>query len=87
MDDDTTSTPPARAPTFSEQLETALREVFSAEVSVQFETAPELVGGIELVTSGQKLAWSIHDYLSTLEQSVGELLAKKGEVQAHEHSA
>ena len=50
----------------------------SAEIHVQFETAPELVSGIELTTNGQKVAWSIADYLASLEKSVGELLDDDG---------
>ena len=43
-------------------------------IPVRFETAPELVCGIELTTNGQKVAWSIADYLASLEKGVGELL-------------
>jgi F-type H+-transporting ATPase subunit b len=39
-----------------------------------FETAPDLISGIELTTNGQKVAWSIADYLASLEKGVGELL-------------
>jgi F-type H+-transporting ATPase subunit b len=58
-------------------IQKALNETFSAEVRVRFETAPDLVSGIELTTNGQKVAWSIADYLSSLEKSVGELLKEK----------
>jgi F-type H+-transporting ATPase subunit b len=57
-------------------IESAINEAFGAEAHVTFETAPELVSGIELSTGGQKVAWSIADYLATLEKSVGELLQK-----------
>jgi F-type H+-transporting ATPase subunit b len=57
-------------------IQKALNETFSAEVSVRFETAPNLVSGIELTTNGHKLAWSIADYLAALEKGVGELLNK-----------
>jgi F-type H+-transporting ATPase subunit b len=60
-------------------LQHALNETFSAEVRVRFETAPELVCGIELSTLGLKLAWSIADYLVSLEQSVRDLLNKPAE--------
>jgi F-type H+-transporting ATPase subunit b len=36
-----------------------------------------LVSGIELTASGQKVAWSIADYLASLERDVGELLKEK----------
>jgi F-type H+-transporting ATPase subunit b len=56
-------------------IRNALNETFSAEIRVRFETTPDLIGGIELATNGQKVAWSIDDYLASLEKSVGELLA------------
>jgi F-type H+-transporting ATPase subunit b len=55
-------------------IQNSLNETFSAQVRVKFETAPDLVGGIELTTNGQKLAWSIADYLASLEKDVDELL-------------
>ena len=55
-------------------IQNALNETFSAEVRVRFETAPDLVSGIELSTNGQKVAWSIADYLTSMEKDVGELL-------------
>ncbi len=55
-------------------IESAVQETFAPDAHVQFETAPELVSGIELSTNGQKVAWSIAEYLSTLEKSAGELM-------------
>jgi F-type H+-transporting ATPase subunit b len=55
-------------------IQNALNETFSAEVRVRYETAPELIGGIELTANGQKVAWSIGDYLSSMESGVDELL-------------
>ena len=55
-------------------LQATLERIFPAGVRVRFETVPELVGGIELSASGRKLAWSIADYLGSLEKSVGELV-------------
>ncbi|OIQ78764.1 ATP synthase subunit b, sodium ion specific [mine drainage metagenome] len=55
-------------------IQNALNETFSAEIQIRFETAPDLIGGIELSTNGQKLAWSISNYLASLEQDVAELL-------------
>jgi F-type H+-transporting ATPase subunit b len=56
-------------------IQNALNEAFSADIHVRFETAPDLVSGIELTTNGHKVAWSIADYLASLEKGVGELLA------------
>jgi F-type H+-transporting ATPase subunit b len=63
-------------------IQNALNETFSAEIHVRFETAPDLVGGIELTTNGQKVAWSIGDYLASLEKGVGELLKEKDKPEA-----
>ena len=63
-------------------IQNALNETFSAEVHVRFETAPDLVSGIELTTNGQKMAWSIADYLASLEKGVGELLKEKDKPEA-----
>ena len=63
-------------------IQKAVNETFSAEVPVRFETAPDLVSGIELTTNGQKIAWSIADYLTSLEKGVGELLKEKDKPEA-----
>lgn len=55
-------------------LKTALNETFSAEVRVRFEVAPRVISGIELSCGGQKVGWSIDDYLTSLEHGVAELL-------------
>ena len=55
-------------------IQNALSETFSAEIHVRFETAADLISGIELTTNGQKVAWSIADYLASLEKGVAELL-------------
>lgn len=55
----------------------ALGETFSADVQVRFETAPDVISGVELLANGRKVAWSIADYLASLEESVGELLKEQ----------
>lgn len=57
-----------------ETISQALRETLSVDVTVRFETAPEVVGGIEVSANGQKVAWSIAEYLRALEVGVGEIL-------------
>ncbi len=56
-------------------IQNAVNETFSADVALQFETAPELVCGVELSANGQKVAWSIADYLDSMQKAVDELLA------------
>jgi len=63
-------------------IQNALNEIFAAEIHIQFETAPDLVSGIELTMNGRKLVWSIADYLVSLEKSVDELLKKTDKPEA-----
>src|ERR1035437_8705858 len=63
-------------------IQNALNETFSAKIRVRFETAPDLVSGIELTANGQKVAWSIADYLASLEKGVEELLKEKDKPEA-----
>jgi F-type H+-transporting ATPase subunit b len=58
-------------------IQNALNETFSADIHLRFETAPDLISGIELTTNGQKLAWSIADYLASMEKGVDEVLKEK----------
>ena len=64
--------PPDRAST-----ESAIQECLGVETQVEFETTSELISGIELSANGQKVAWSIADYLQSLERGVEELLGEK----------
>ena len=63
-------------------IQNALNETFSAEIHVRFETAPDLISGIELSANGQKVAWSIADYLTSMEKGVEELLKEKNKPEA-----
>ena len=63
-------------------IQGALDETFAADIPLRFETAPGLVSGIELSAGGQKVAWSIADYLASLEKGVGELLQEPAEPSA-----
>jgi F-type H+-transporting ATPase subunit b len=60
----------------------ALNETFAADVDLRFETAPDLVAGIELTTNGQKVAWSIAEYLASLARGVDDLLQEQEKPEA-----
>lgn len=60
----------------------AIHETISTDIPVRFETAPDVISGIEFTAQGQKVAWSIADYLASLETSVAELLNEKQEHEA-----
>ena len=62
-------------------IQNALNETFSAKIRVRFETAPDLVSGIELATNGQKVAWNIASYLTSLEKGVNQLLKEENNLE------
>jgi F-type H+-transporting ATPase subunit b len=47
----------------------AINKLIGESVNTTFETKPDLICGIELVANGQKIAWSIADYLTDLTAS------------------
>ena len=63
-------------------IQQALNEAFATECRVRFETAPDLVSGIEFSTNGQKVAWSIADYLTAMAKRVDELLNEQDKPEA-----
>lgn len=65
-------------------IQGAINEAFSGDIRLRFETAPDLVSGIELSTNGLKVGWSIAEYLTSLEEGVGELLRERHKPQAKE---
>jgi len=63
-------------------IQQTLNETFSADISLRFETAPDVISGIELIANGRKVAWSIADHLSSLGKGVRELLKEQSKTQA-----
>lgn len=59
-------------------IQTALDKTFGQTIALKVETAPEVVSGIELSAQGQKLAWSIADYLTTLSAALNDHPAEMG---------
>ncbi|MFC1766560.1 F0F1 ATP synthase subunit B [Planctomycetota bacterium] len=58
-------------------IQNAINETFSANIRIRFETSPDLISGIELTTNGQKVAWSIADYVMSMENVAADLLKEK----------
>jgi F-type H+-transporting ATPase subunit b len=69
-------------------IKKTIEETLGIDTQLMFETAPEIISGIELTTEGQKVAWSIADYLTSLGKNVDEILKEpiwteeKSEIQA-----
>jgi F-type H+-transporting ATPase subunit b len=60
-------------------IQNAINETFAADVRIRFETTPDGVCGIELTAGGQKISWTIANYLDSLDARVGELLSTQSE--------
>jgi len=63
-------------------IKNIMSEHFNEKNHLQFEISPNLFGGIELTINGRKLAWSVDNYLPSMEKEVHKLL--NPEIQSHE---
>ena len=61
-------------------IEETIKATLGSKNPALFEIVPSLIGGIELILHGQKVAWSIADHLGSLEKELAELL----KAQSHE---
>lgn len=59
----------------------AVREHIAEGIPLRFEMTPELICGIELRAGSHKIAWTVDDYLGSLEELVFEALEEKTEAQ------
>jgi F-type H+-transporting ATPase subunit b len=55
----------------------ALRNNTKEDIDVEYQTSPDMLLGIELRSHGHKLAWSLNDYLESLEASIGRVLEEE----------
>lgn len=51
-------------------LRQTLSETFAGDADVGFETEPNLIGGIELIADGQRVAWTVADYLARMKSGI-----------------
>ena len=58
-------------------IQNAVRDTFPTDLNIRFQTEPKLIGGIELAVNGQKIAWSISDYLDSMEEDIARLILEK----------
>jgi F-type H+-transporting ATPase subunit b len=58
-------------------LTAAVRTAIDPQVEVRFEESPTLLSGVELHVTGFKLAWTIEDYLDSLESELAETLGEE----------
>ncbi len=63
-------------------IQDAVNVCFSADVPLRFDTADDAICGIELSAGGQKLAWTIAEYLRDLQDEVSALLVPTAKLAA-----
>ncbi len=59
------------------EITSAVNEILGTETKFQFKTVPELISGIELTSNGYKLAWSISEYLNSLQKRISETMKEE----------
>jgi F-type H+-transporting ATPase subunit b len=57
-------------PETRQQITAQLQDLFGQGLALRFHTSGELLAGIEMLTSSRKIAWSMGDYLDTLEEDL-----------------
>jgi F-type H+-transporting ATPase subunit b len=60
-----------------QKITKALRKTIEEGLEVKYQTSPDMILGIELRSHGCKLAWSLDDYLESLEASIGRVLEEE----------
>ncbi|MEI8631781.1 F0F1 ATP synthase subunit delta [Vibrio sp. PP-XX7] len=63
------------------RIKTAFKERFNELPDIQFVTDPMVISGIEITANGQKIAWSIADYLAALTKRVSQVLQSHDKAQ------
>ncbi|MCX5852848.1 MAG: hypothetical protein NT072_12500 [Deltaproteobacteria bacterium] len=70
------------------KLDDVVKRFIAADIEVEYERSPEVMTGFEMKTDGHKIAWSVNDYLNTLEENFIEALyaesREKEEIQSKE---
>lgn len=59
-----------------------INEILGCEAKFQFKTTPKLISGIELSKGGYKLAWSVSQYLNTLESTINKTISEQSKAMA-----
>ncbi len=60
-----------------EEIQSVISAILGAEVSVQFETVSGLIGGIEMMIDGYKMAWSLSDIIDQAGRFAAKIIREK----------
>ncbi|MFP4496995.1 MAG: F0F1 ATP synthase subunit delta [Vulcanimicrobiota bacterium] len=70
--------------THKKNLKASIGKLADKKLEFRFENSPEVIGGIELVTDGKVVAWSIEKYLEDLQQSIQAIIEEQLEMDGEE---
>jgi len=59
------------------EIQNAVTKILGKETHFQFKTTPDIISGIELTSNGYKVAWSISEYLNSLQKNITEIVNSK----------
>jgi F-type H+-transporting ATPase subunit b len=62
----------ALTPETQERITAQVQDLFGPGLALRFSISGELLGGVEILTSSRKIAWSIGSYLDTLEDDLSQ---------------
>jgi F-type H+-transporting ATPase subunit b len=62
-----------------QKMTRAIRKFVEDEVDVKYLTTSDMILGIELRSHGHKVAWSVEEYLSSLESHIGQFLDEESQ--------
>jgi F-type H+-transporting ATPase subunit b len=62
----------ALTPETQEKITAQVQDLFGQGLALRFATSAELLAGIEMLTSSRKIAWSMGNYLDTLEEDLSQ---------------
>lgn len=65
------------APDLTAVIEATVKHIFGDSSHIDYVTTPDLISGIELDANGQKVAWTLAEYLQSLQTIVDEQFSAK----------
>ena len=63
-------------------IQKSVKDILGGETQFKFSVSPGIISGIELSANGFKVAWSISEYLNSLERSINETIKEKAKPEA-----
>lgn len=66
------------------EISSAVNNILGSETNFQFKTTPKIISGIELSSNGYKLAWSISEYLNSLQKSIFQMAKEEPKAESKE---